>query len=1142
MKSATKSSPKPRSLSSTLALALFSLSAVLLLLYAGMDILSDFKIQETVLSRRQQVIAQEAARTVNNFINENFSILETAIWLTDLDKAPGHEQRKILQSLLGLRPAFRQVVLLNDHNQVLARASRLSTGASEQFIARVDDHPAGQNDAQIERTISPVYIDPLTSEPMATMGVPVTDVFGDFKGKLIAEINLKAMWDLVEQLKVGEAGCMYVCDRKGSLLAFKDTARVLKGENLSHIKAVADFIQDRSRGVSNAATRHEGIQGTTVVGMYTPLEMPDWAVITELPWKEAYRETLLDIAVAAGMALALAVLVGIVGLFISRRLAAPVIGLTETATRIAAGEIDLQASLRGSKEVAGLAVAFNSMTTQLHQSLKDLELRFGDLKQAEEALRISEERLRLALEGTSDGIWDWDPRTGHVYFSPRYYTMLGYEPDEFPHTFESWRRLLHPDDAEAAEQAARNTVEENIPFDVEFRCRAKDGQWRWILARGKVVETDREGRSVRVTGSHVDITESKQAEEALRREKHFADTLIDGMPGLFYVFDQQGSFVRWNKRFEKITGYTPEEIGRMRPTDLFGGKERDLKAKKTQNVFTKGEAEFEAGLMTRDGRTIPHHFTGLLIEIDGRPHLMGSAFDITVRKRAEEALEKRIVALTMPMENASGIRFEDLFNLDAIQRLQDAFAGATGVASLITREDGTPITQPSRFCRLCRDIIQSTDKGLSNCRKSDAEIGLASAEGPIILPCLNAGLWDACTVISIGGKHIANWGIGQVRTEDQTDDRVREYAREIEVDEEAAVEAFHEVPVMSKKHFRRVANLLFELADQISMTAYQNLQQARFITDRKQAEEALRKYERIVSSSPDLVALVNKDYVYEVVNESYLRYRNKRREEVIGHTVPQVMGEWVFREKIKPWLDQAFSGYPIHHREIVDQAANGRRILMATGFPMMDEEGDVARVVLNIRDITEIRKLQEQLMQSQKIESIGTLAGGVAHEINNPINGIMNYAQLIMDRTEEESPARAFAREILIETDRIAGIVRNLLTFARHEKKSHSPALISDIISAVLSLIRTVMRHDQIDLQVRIPDDLPKIKCRSQQIQQVLMNLMTNARDALNERYPDFSPGKRLRISAEEISKQGRRFIRTTVEDAGGGIPPAIRE
>jgi PAS domain S-box-containing protein len=314
------------------------------------------------------------------------------------------------------------------------------------------------------------------------------------------------------------------------------------------------------------------------------------------------------------------------------------------------------------------------------------------------------------------------------------------------------------------------------------------------------------------------------------------------------------------------------------------------------------------------------------------------------------------------------------------------------------------------------------------------------------------------------------------------------------------------------------------------------------ITERKQAEEGLRKYERIVSTSQDLMALVSRDYVYEAVNESYLKAHRKQREEVVGRTVPELMGESVFREKIQARFNLALTGQTVHYQDSFDFEGLGRRIMDVTYFPMLDETGKVEGVVLNSRDITETRKLEEQLMQSQKIESIGTLAGGVAHEINNPINGIMNYAQLILDGVEKESPASGFAQEILHETRRIAKIVRNLLTFARHEKQSHSPAQITDIVHSVLSLIQTVMRHDQVVLELDIPEDLPKLKCRSQQIQQVLMNLITNARDALNERYPGYSPEKRLRIFAAVISKQARQFIRTTVEDLGTGIPLEIRD
>jgi signal transduction histidine kinase len=221
----------------------------------------------------------------------------------------------------------------------------------------------------------------------------------------------------------------------------------------------------------------------------------------------------------------------------------------------------------------------------------------------------------------------------------------------------------------------------------------------------------------------------------------------------------------------------------------------------------------------------------------------------------------------------------------------------------------------------------------------------------------------------------------------------------------------------------------------------------------------------------------------------------------------------------------------------------------------------------------EREQMRAQLQQAQKLESIGTLAGGVAHEINNPIMGIMSYAQLILDRLGPDSPVSEYATEIGKETERVATIVKNLLGFARQDKESHhSPARPHDIVEATLSLTRAVMRHDQITLEVDVPTDLPQIKCRSQQLQQVIMNLLTNARDALNQRYPGPDEDKRIIISARMIEKSVnseplsvisyqssvarvdtdhcslitdnssfRRWLRLTVEDHGAGIPEDLR-
>jgi len=656
-----------------------------------------------------------------------------------------------------------------------------------------------------------------------------------------------------------------------------------------------------------------------------------------------------------------------------------------------------------------------------------------------------------------------------------------------------------------------------------------------------------DGRKSGVISIALDTTERVRAEAAARENEEKLAVALEGADLGSWNWDVQSGEISFDERWAGMLGYRIDEIephvksweALVHPDDL-------PRALETLNDHLEGRTPFyetEHRLRHKSGVWVWVLDRGRVVDrdADGRPiRAAGTHLNISERKRAEEALEKRLVALTRPLDSAEDIVLEDLFDLADLQRLQDLFADAFGVAALMTTPDGKLILHPSNFSELCLNIIRKTPKGLENCNYSDAMIGRHNPSGPNIQPCLSVGLCNAGASITVGGRHIANWLIGQVRNEAQKEEEIMKYAREIGVDEETFRAAYRKVPVMSQAQFDKTARILFEMASQISRTAYQNVQQARFITERKQAEEALRKYERIVSTSLDLMALINRHYIYEAVNESMLKALDKPRREVVGRMVPECIGEKVFREKVQPRMDQALSGQVVHFQETLDFAGIGRRILDIRYIPFFDETGEVGGVVMNARDITDRRKLEEQLLHAQKIESIGTLAGGVAHEINNPINGIMNYAQLILDGTEEESPAMIYAKEIVHETERIAKIVRNLLTFARDERQSHSTALLSDIVSSVLSLIQTVMRRDQIVLQLEIPDDLPEIKCRSQQIQQVLMNLMTNARDALNERFSGYSDKKRLALRAELIEKQGRRFIRTTVEDAGKGIPLEI--
>ncbi len=141
-------------------------------------------------------------------------------------------------------------------------------------------------------------------------------------------------------------------------------------------------------------------------------------------------------------------------------------------------------------------------------------------KLAEEELRKSVERFKRSMEATSDGLWDWNIKTDEAYFSPAYYRMLGYELGDFPGKGNAWKDLIHTEDRERALQANLDCIEgRRETFEVEYRMKAKNGEWHWILGRGKCMARDDQGRALRLVGTHVDVTGPKQAEEGLKKSQ-----------------------------------------------------------------------------------------------------------------------------------------------------------------------------------------------------------------------------------------------------------------------------------------------------------------------------------------------------------------------------------------------------------------------------------------------------------------------------------------------------------------------------------------------------------------------------------------------------------------------------------------------
>ena len=397
MTNRVKKSRSARSLTATLAIAFFALSVVALLVSGGLQVYTNFQTQQQVITTEQQLLAQDAASTVSNFIQNQFNLMESTVRFASPASATAEEQIKILNSLLSLQPAFRQLVLLDIARQETALVSRVSRIASGQIASKLDSQ-ASEQIQQGQKYIGAVYYDDLTSEPFVLMAVPATSILGDFEGFLLAEVNLKFMWDLVDQLKVGETGIAYVVDRQGVLIAHKDTARVLKGETVRGLKKVDEFIRNLTISDTSSNELYTGIENETVIGTLIPLGTPDWAVVIEMPWQEAYQQVVRQVLFSAAIILVIALLAGLIGVFLARRLAVPLIKLTETATRITSGERELQAEVSGTREVASMATAFNTMTHELQQTLATLEQRVADRTRAIETTSEISRRLSTILD------------------------------------------------------------------------------------------------------------------------------------------------------------------------------------------------------------------------------------------------------------------------------------------------------------------------------------------------------------------------------------------------------------------------------------------------------------------------------------------------------------------------------------------------------------------------------------------------------------------------------------------------------------------------------------------------------------------------------------------------------------------------
>lgn len=362
-------------------------------------------------------------------------------------------------------------------------------------------------------------------------------------------------------------------------------------------------------------------------------------------------------------------------------------------------------------------------------------------------------------------------------------------------------------------------------------------------------------------------------------------------------------------------------------------------------------------------------------------------------------------AATDPESAISSSEFLAFFGVDELQNLQDVFAEANGVASIITRPDGTPLTKPSNFCRLCSELIRKTEKGLANCFASDAELGKHNPAGPVVQPCLSGGLWDVGVSITVGGNHVANWLIGQVRNEDLDVSRMLNYADEIGIDRAEFLAALHEVPEMSRQKFEKVSKMLFAFANNISDKAYNMYLLKNQIEESDRAlhmlQESEDRFEVLFNSAPLGYQSLDADGNFIEVNEQWLLTLGYSREEVIGRWFGDFLppsSRKGFRERF-PLFKKAgriHSEFEIIHKD-------GSTLFIAfEGKIGYNHSGEFQQTHCILQDITHSRRAQELLIESEKkyrtifettVEGICVVdQHQVITSINTPFSTMLGYS------------------------------------------------------------------------------------------------------------------------------------------------------
>jgi PAS domain S-box-containing protein len=306
----------------------------------------------------------------------------------------------------------------------------------------------------------------------------------------------------------------------------------------------------------------------------------------------------------------------------------------------------------------------------------------------------------------------------------------------------------------------------------------------------------------------------------------------------------------------------------------------------------------------------------------------------------------------------------------------------------------------------------------------------------------------------------------------------------------------------------------------------------------QQLHRLTARWEKIFIAIQDPVLVVSRDNIILDANPATFSAAKKKRSEIIGKKVCEIFHGGHDRKNQCP-LEQLMALGKTHITETELVGLHG--VYMLTVTPLVEENGEINATLLVARNLTQEEVMRAESCRAAQLAALGELASGVAHEINNPINGIINYARIILDDPDDPETSEHLTN-IVGEGKRIARIVSNLLDFARRRDEILSLSRLEKVVANSLELVSHLLKKDGILCTVDLDKSLPAFLCNEQQLQQVVLNLLSNARYALNKKYKTPCSEKRIAITGKLYKNEGKEMVKLSITDNGTGIADEIQD